>query len=51
MLWRAYTSTALSSILWTVYVFLFEAAAAKAVQLVHDVKGELLMKGSLHTES
>src|SRR5215831_6444267 len=27
-----------------------EAAAAKAVQLVHEGKGELLMKGSLHTD-
>jgi len=27
-----------------------EAAAAKAVQLVHEAKGELLMKGSLHTD-
>jgi phosphate acetyltransferase len=27
-----------------------EAAAAKAVELVHDAKGELLMKGSLHTD-
>jgi phosphate acetyltransferase len=27
-----------------------EEAAAKAVQLVHQAKGELLMKGSLHTD-
>src|SRR5262249_54825579 len=27
-----------------------EAAAAKAVPLVHEAKGELLMKGSLHTD-
>ncbi|MGP0091531.1 MAG: phosphate acetyltransferase [Xanthobacteraceae bacterium] len=27
-----------------------EAAAAKAVQLIHEGKGELLMKGSLHTD-
>jgi phosphate acetyltransferase len=27
-----------------------EAAAVKAVQLVHEAKGELLMKGSLHTD-
>ena len=27
-----------------------EAAAARAVQLVHEAKGELLMKGSLHTD-
>jgi phosphate acetyltransferase len=27
-----------------------DAAAAKAVQLVHEGKGELLMKGSLHTD-
>jgi phosphate acetyltransferase len=27
-----------------------EAAATKAVQLVHEAKGELLMKGSLHTD-
>jgi phosphate acetyltransferase len=27
-----------------------EAAAGKAVQLVHEGKGELLMKGSLHTD-
>ncbi len=27
-----------------------DAAAAKAVQLVHEAKGELLMKGSLHTD-
>src|ERR1700730_9309441 len=27
-----------------------EAAAAKAVALIHESKGELLMKGSLHTE-
>lgn len=27
-----------------------EASAQKAVQLVHDAKGELLMKGSLHTD-
>jgi phosphate acetyltransferase len=27
-----------------------EAAAAKAVELVHQSKGELLMKGSLHTD-
>jgi len=27
-----------------------EAAATKAVQLVHEGKGELLMKGSLHTD-
>ena len=27
-----------------------EAAAAKAVQLIHEAKGELLMKGSLHTD-
>ena len=27
-----------------------EAAAAKAVQLVHEAKGDLLMKGSLHTD-
>ena len=27
-----------------------EAAAAKAVQLIHESKGELLMKGSLHTD-
>jgi phosphate acetyltransferase len=27
-----------------------EAAAAKSVQLVHEAKGELLMKGSLHTD-
>jgi phosphate acetyltransferase len=27
-----------------------EVAAAKAVQLVHEAKGELLMKGSLHTD-
>src|SRR5262249_11055504 len=26
------------------------AAAAKAVQLIHEGKGELLMKGSLHTD-
>src|SRR5207237_101107 len=25
-------------------------AAAKAVQLIHEAKGELLMKGSLHTD-
>src|SRR6516162_7042952 len=27
-----------------------EAAAAKAVQLIREAKGELLMKGSLHTD-
>ncbi len=27
-----------------------EAAAAKAVALIHEAKGELLMKGSLHTD-
>jgi phosphate acetyltransferase len=27
-----------------------EAAAARAVQLIHEGKGELLMKGSLHTD-
>jgi len=27
-----------------------EAAAAKAVELIHESKGELLMKGSLHTD-
>jgi phosphate acetyltransferase len=27
-----------------------EAAAATAVQLIHEAKGELLMKGSLHTD-
>lgn len=27
-----------------------EAAAAKAVQLIHESKGEILMKGSLHTD-
>ena len=27
-----------------------DAAAAKAVQLIHETKGELLMKGSLHTD-
>jgi phosphate acetyltransferase len=27
-----------------------EAAAAKAVQLIHAAKGEMLMKGSLHTD-
>jgi len=27
-----------------------DAAAAKAVQLIHEAKGELLMKGSLHTD-
>jgi phosphate acetyltransferase len=27
-----------------------EAAAAKAVQLIHESRGELLMKGSLHTD-
>lgn len=27
-----------------------EAAAAKAVELVHQAKGEMLMKGSLHTD-
>jgi len=27
-----------------------EAAAAKAVELVHEARGELLMKGSLHTD-
>ena len=27
-----------------------EAAATKAVQLIHEAKGELLMKGSLHTD-
>jgi phosphate acetyltransferase len=27
-----------------------EAAAAKAVELVHEAKGEMLMKGSLHTD-
>jgi phosphate acetyltransferase len=27
-----------------------EAAATKAVELVHEAKGELLMKGSLHTD-
>jgi phosphate acetyltransferase len=27
-----------------------EAAAAKGVQLIHEAKGELLMKGSLHTD-
>src|SRR4029453_6527759 len=27
-----------------------EAAAAKAVELIHKGKGELLMKGSLHTD-
>lgn len=27
-----------------------EAAAAKAVQMIHEGKGELLMKGSLHTD-
>jgi phosphate acetyltransferase len=27
-----------------------DAAAAKAVQLIHEAKGDLLMKGSLHTD-
>ena len=27
-----------------------DAAAAKAVEMIHEVKGELLMKGSLHTD-
>src|SRR5207342_3136008 len=27
-----------------------EAAAARAVELIHESKGELLMKGSLHTD-
>src|ERR1700720_2804431 len=27
-----------------------EAAAAKAVEVIHESKGELLMKGSLHTD-
>src|SRR3954468_17428600 len=27
-----------------------ETAAAKAVELIHEGKGELLMKGSLHTD-
>jgi phosphate acetyltransferase len=27
-----------------------EAAAARAVQLIHEARGELLMKGSLHTD-
>src|SRR6185503_4434558 len=27
-----------------------EAAAAKAVELIHQSRGELLMKGSLHTD-
>src|ERR1700739_3692306 len=27
-----------------------EAAAARAVELVHEAKGEMLMKGSLHTD-
>src|SRR5205823_634571 len=27
-----------------------EDAATKAVQLIHEAKGELLMKGSLHTD-
>ena len=27
-----------------------EASAAKAVELIHEAKGELLMKGSLHTD-
>ena len=27
-----------------------EAAAAKAVELIHEARGELLMKGSLHTD-
>lgn len=27
-----------------------DAAAAKAVQLIHEARGELLMKGSLHTD-
>ena len=27
-----------------------EAAASKAVELIHEAKGELLMKGSLHTD-
>jgi len=27
-----------------------ESAAAKAVELIHEAKGELLMKGSLHTD-
>jgi len=27
-----------------------EAAAAKAVELIHEAKGEMLMKGSLHTD-
>jgi phosphate acetyltransferase len=27
-----------------------EAAAAKAVQMIHESKGEILMKGSLHTD-
>jgi phosphate acetyltransferase len=27
-----------------------EAAAAKAVELIHEAKGEVLMKGSLHTD-
>jgi phosphate acetyltransferase len=27
-----------------------EAAAGKAVQLIHEGKGDLLMKGSLHTD-
>ena len=27
-----------------------DAAAAKAVELIHQTKGELLMKGSLHTD-
>ena len=27
-----------------------EAAAAKAVEMIHEAKGEMLMKGSLHTD-
>src|SRR5271169_4148770 len=27
-----------------------EAAAARAVELIHEAKGEMLMKGSLHTD-
>lgn len=27
-----------------------DAAAARAVELIHEAKGELLMKGSLHTD-
>ena len=34
----------------TVDVAHSDAAAAKAVQLIHETKGELLMKGSLHTD-